>query len=70
MLNKVQDSSGRELRGILKDNYGALVVKDDDAFRKYHLERKRILDIVALQEEVIELRKIVEYLMSKDTKTE
>lgn len=63
MLN-LKDENGNVVPGLLKDNRGAIVVKNDAEYQRYMIEKKRQETINNLTQEVSELKDIVNQLIT------
>lgn len=56
---KVKDERGNEISGMYKDVTGALIVHNDEEYRRYVREKKQTETITKLTKEVSELQTMV-----------
>ena len=68
-MNKVKDIDGKEVRGVYRSKYGALVVNDEILLSKYKTElaaRQRDKETIeALRSEVDSLKDMVNKLIER-----
>lgn len=62
-MHRVKDQSGNIIPGIMKGDIGSLVVTDVDQYYKYMREKESIQKINNLENEVQQLKELVQSLL-------
>lgn len=62
-MQKIKDSYGTILPGILKDSIGSIVVTDTNGYYKYLREKESIEKLNDLENEVQQLKELVQTLL-------
>lgn len=66
-MKKVIDQNGNILPGIVKGNIGGLIVTDETQYQKYIREKESIQKINGLENEVQQLKELVECLIKSQS---
>ena len=64
-MHKVQDQSGREISGLLKNNLGALVVENNSEYNKYIIAKQQAETIHMLKKDVDDQKQVVSDLLKE-----
>lgn len=64
-MRKVQDQSGREISGLLKNNLGALVVENNSEYNKYIIAKQQAETIHMLKKDVDDQKQAVSDLLKE-----
>lgn len=62
---KTKDSNGNVIKGLYRTPTGGLVVSDNEAYKRYTKEKKAVQDLLAVRQELEELRETVKLLLKR-----